>query len=346
MNRESRSGSIAWQFLMPLIVLSGLLIAYMAYWFLARGEILAWAENWVEAQNQAGYVIEYDRLRVGGFPLRFELIADGIDATAPPHEGGWSIRTDQLTASAMPYDLTNWVIDMSAPLDFESIYPDRRIRHFEASTARLNIGSGGQGTQRIGLIVDDLSISVLEGGAVPVQSIASLRIDSEIRDGDTLRVQSEITDLVFNRDGLDTPLIDAFGQTLDHIDADFSILRWPSLASNGDIANWGRDRGRLVIDSTRIDWGEANLTIDGDLGLDSAVQPEGHLSLYFVDPDAVIARLEMANLINRDNARAMRLLAQAAPRDDRGSALPLSLRRGGVYIGPLRLGDTGSLASN
>ncbi len=346
MNRESRSGSIAWQFLMPLIVLSGLLIAYMAYWFLARGEILAWAENWVEAQNQAGYVIEYDRLRVGGFPLRFELIADGIDATAPPHEGGWSIRTDQLTASAMPYDLTNWVIDMSAPLDFESIYPDRRIRHFEASTARLNIGSGGQGTQRIGLIVDDLSISVLEGGAVPVQSIASLRIDGEIRDGDTLRVQSEITDLVFNRDGLDTPLIDAFGQTVDHIDADFSILRWPSLASNGDIANWGRDRGRLVIDSTRIDWGEANLTIDGDLGLDSAVQPEGHLSLYFVDPDAVIARLETANLINRDNARAMRLLAQAAPRDDRGSALPLSLRRGGVYIGPLRLGHTGSLASN
>lgn len=60
----------------PISVFVVLIAAYTVYWFIARGEIEAGLDNWIETQRQLGVDISYAEKEVRGFPYRFALDVD------------------------------------------------------------------------------------------------------------------------------------------------------------------------------------------------------------------------------------------------------------------------------
>lgn len=343
---QTRRGAVRGRFLLVLLIVAGLLAAYTGYWFYARSRIIASTERWIADQNAAGYVITHERLGVGGYPYRFEVTIDRPHVEAPDMDGGWTADIERLTAHALPYDFTNWIVNLSTPVMIDWPRPERSLHRVEASLARISLSSGGGATQRLGIEIDDLNILTLEGEPRPVRSADRMRLVAQTTEDNELRIQAAFGGVRLNPEFGDGRLREAFGEDLALFRLGLTVRSWPSLARNGDAREWASDRGRMEIRETRVSWGDLDVSVAGDLGLDSALRPEGRLSLYFVDPALVASRLEEPGIISASDARALRLLAQAAPRDERGSALPLFLMNGGIFLGPIRLGDTGSLAGD
>tara|TARA_R110002096_G_scaffold34782_1_gene99159 strand:- start:647 stop:1684 length:1038 start_codon:yes stop_codon:yes gene_type:complete len=343
---DLRRGAIAWRVLMPILLIAGLIIAYTGYWFYVRGEIIEASEAWITEQADAGYVIRRERLDVGGFPFGFDVVLTAPSVHAPEGEGNWTAHAERLTAHALPYDFSRWVIDVSSPIMMEFDAPVQTTHRIETDRARLSLSGNGDTTQRIGVEIDGLNIRTLQGNPRPAQAVDALRMVAEITDGQTMHVEAAISGLDLNEEYDGSRIRDSFGYHVELARIDFSIDQWPELARDGDLREWSRADGEITIETFQLDWGDLDMSMDGEFGLDDALSPEGRMSLYLLDPALVSARLEESGIITADGARAVQLLAQAAPRDDRGSALPLSLRRGGIYLGPVRIGETGSLAAD
>ena len=60
----------------PISLFVVMIAAYTAYWFIARGEIEAGLDDWIETQRQLGVDISYTEKEVRGFPYRFTLNVD------------------------------------------------------------------------------------------------------------------------------------------------------------------------------------------------------------------------------------------------------------------------------
>ncbi|MEE2566338.1 DUF2125 domain-containing protein [Hyphobacterium marinum] len=345
MNRFKR-GAIGGRFLLLALIILGLFMAYTGYWFYARSQIIASTEAWIDEQGAAGYVITRERLNVGGFPYRFEVVIDRPHIEAPDTEGGWTADAERLTAHALPYDFSRWIVDVGTPIMVDWPTPVRSVHRVEATHARISLSGNGRSTQRLGVELDGLNILTLEGEPRPVRSAERMRLVAESNDDGIMQVRAAFGEIRLNPEFGDGRLREAFGEDVALAQLGLSIQHWPELARNGDAGEWARARGRMVILDTRLDWGDLDISAEGDITLDGQLRPEGRLSLYFLDPGLVADRLESSGVISADDARALRLLSQAAPRDERGSALPLLLRNGGIYLGPVRLGETGSLAEN
>ncbi len=328
------------RFLWPAIGVFVLIVLYTAYWLHAKSRIESEVGLWIAQQESAGYVIEQERLRVTGFPYRFQVELTAPQVRAPDSDGAWFARMDMLKAHALFYDFTHWIVEFDGPLWLEYGTAPATTLELDAELALISRVSNRLGeTIRIGAEFDELRITGHAGDAPDVQSIRKLILSGVVAEEDTLRIRLEATGISASPSAFTPDVQRAFGDTAALARVDLSVTYWASLARDADAAAWSRAGGRLHIAESALEWGPAHLSGVGEFMLDQTAQLDGRLSLHITDPDALADALVQAKLVPAENEQALRLAAMMAPRGPDGVALPFRVRDGGVYLGPVRLGD-------
>jgi len=93
-------------------------------------------------------------------------------------------------------------------------------------------------------------------------------------------------------------------------------------------------------------WGSAALGGEGSVGVDSVLRPEGRLSVIVEEPDSLVSALVSGGVVGTSDGEALRLALMMAPRRDEGVSLPFRFQQGGVFLGPVRIGDAQPLTGN
>lgn len=334
---QSRRGGIPGRFLVPFIGVIVLLIAYTAYWLYAQGQIRQSALAWIDLQRQSGYEIEHAPVRVGGYPFRFEVRIAEATVSTPETVEGWTLQGGRAVAVAMPYDFNHWIVEIHDPM---TVNFDRGGEYRIASEAtRFSIRSGQGGTQRLAVEIDDLGIETLSGPQAAIERVGHLRLISELTGEDTLDTQLAAGGVTIGDVALDDALVEELGTEIGLVRLDVSVTHWSDLAREARTDLWREADGHVEITESGIDWGSIAFQAEGSLSVDTAGYPDGRVSLFVLDPEALADVLVASGTVRGENENALRLLAQSAPRGDRGTAVPLTLRRGGVYLGPVRIGE-------
>jgi hypothetical protein len=330
------------RFAIPILAILFVLGLYSAYWVYARGQIVQYVEDWEAAQIEAGFTIEHSEIRVGGYPYRFAVSAENVVMRAPEIDGGWELELNSFEADAMPYDFSHWIISLGDTLRFRQ---DGQGLALMSESARFSVSGADGVTQRIGADVANLTIEGLGNSRAAVSSVGALRLSASTGESGNMAIRVQLDDVALVGDEIDPILLGSFGDQITRLQADFVITQWAALASSADLAAWSRAEGVYSLREFHIGWGRLNMDAEGEMGLDDALRPTGRISLNLVDPEAVVDAMIESGAISEENSGALRLVAQSAPRGDNGTAIPLSFRNGGVYFGPVRLGQVGSIAN-
>ena len=330
------------RFLLPVIGAIVLLALYTAYWFHSKSTIERQVGVWIERQESAGYAIEQERLRITGFPYRFQIELTAPQIRAPQSDGGWNARLDMLKAHALFYDFSHWIVEFDGPLWLEYGNGTPTTMELDAELALVSLVSNSMGeTIRIGAEFDDFRITPVSGVTPSIASIDKLLLSGIVAEDDTLRVRLEATGMSTSASAFTPDVLRAFGDTAELARIDLLVTHWATMANDADAGAWSRAGGQLQISESALEWGPAHLLGVGEFTLDRMAQPDGRLSLNITDPDALADALVQAKLVPAENEQALRLAAMMAPRGPDGVALPFRIRDGGVYLGPVRLGDIG-----
>lgn len=329
------------RFAIPILAILTVLGLYSAYWVYARGQIVQYVEDWRAAQIEAGFMIEHSAVRVGGFPYRFAVSAEDVVMRAPEIDGGWVLELNSFEADAMPYDFSHWIITMGDTLRFQQ---DGQGLALMSEGARFSVSGTDGVTQRIVANISNLTIEGLGNSQAVISSIGTVRLGAATGADGNMAIRVQLDEVALVGEEIDPVLIDSFGDRISLLRAHFVISQWAALASSADLAAWSRAEGVYSLREFHIAWGRLNMAAEGDMGLDEALRPTGRISLNLVDPEAVVDAMIESGAISEENSGALRLVAQTAPRGDNGTAIPLSFRNGGVYFGPVRLGQVGSIA--
>lgn len=334
---QSRRGGIPARFLLPFIGVIVLIVAYTAYWIYAQGQIRQSALAWIDLQRQSGYEIDHAPVRVGGYPFRFEVRIAEANVSTPEAVEGWTLETGRAVAVAMPYDFNHWIVEIHDPM---TVTFDAGGEYRLASEAtRFSIRSGQGGTQRLAVEIDDLGIETLSGPQAAIERIGHLRLISQLTDEDTLDTQLAAGAITIGDLALDEALVDELGTEISLVRLELSVTRWSDLAREARTDMWRDADGQIEITESGIDWGSVAFRAEGSLSIDPSGYPDGRVSLFVLDPEALADVLVASGTVRGENENTLRLLAQSAPRGERGTAVPLTLRSGGIYLGPVRIGE-------
>jgi len=334
---QSRRGGIPARFLIPFIGVILLVVAYTAYWLYAQGQIRQSVTAWIELQRQSGYEIEHAPVRVGGYPFRFEVrIADATVST-PDTVEGWTLEGGRTVAVAMPYDFNHWIVEIHDPMTVN--FDNGGAYRLATEATRFSIRSGRGGTQRLAVEIDDLGVETLSGPQAAIERVGHLRLISELTGEDTLDTQLAAGGITIGDVALDEALLEELGTEIGLVRLEISVTHWSDLARDARTDMWREAEGRVEISESGIDWGSIAFQAEGSLTVDAAGYPDGRVSLFVLDPEALADVLVASGTVRGENENALRLLAQSAPRSERGTAVPLTLRRGGVFLGPVRIAE-------
>ena len=322
--------------LIPFAALLGVIVLHAAYWTYAAGQIEQRALAWIEVQQAAGYTVEHQGVRVGGYPFRFSLQATAPSLTAPATEGGWTAGVERFAASAQFYDLNHWII---TPDGQGEIIADGQIYQLVADRARLSFRARDGATHRIGASIETLIVTGAEGQEPAVRAVEQLALSGFLDEADQLALRIQLSGVTLGGDVAEPGVSEAFGEEIALARMEVVVSRWSALARVADPEEWRRADGALIVNQAQLIWGPAELSGDGQIGLDADLLPEGRLSVVVTDPETLITALEGAGLVYDEQGEALRLAAIMAPRREGGIALPFRLREGGVFLGPARIGD-------
>lgn len=323
---------------LPFVGAGVLLAAYTIYWFIAAGRIEDEARAWIAGQEAAGYRIEHGGMRVGGWPFRLSLRVDAPDIAAPEGEGGWRARMDALAASALPYDLNHWILAFDGPAELTS---PNGTHVLDANDARLSVRSGTAGISHVGAELAGLVVNTREGDPAPLTRLGRMTLSGELAEDDRLDVKLELSEASLDPEALPESLAEAFGPFAERIRLDAALSDWAMLAATVDPYAWTETGGRADIRASQVLWGPARLEGSGEIGLDSQRRPQGRLSLRIFETEALVEALTGAGLISSDEATMLNAAARFAAQEDGGVALPFRLEDGGVFLGPVRVGEVG-----
>lgn len=317
-----------------------LLALYSAYWVFASFQLRRSVEDWIAAQESAGYTIEYDRLKIGGYPYRFQVRFDAPRIRAPQSDGGWYAHFASSRANALPYDLSHWILDIGGPVFLEDYTEPGGMIELNAEDARISLVYNRQGgTERVGAEVRALDIVTHAGQAPDVRSVDLMLLSGLVEDDDRLRLRLETQGVTAAPGVLEPDIARTFGETASMARIDLEVTQWSTLARGANALAWRDAGGVLHIAESELEWGPARLSGSGDFTIDSLSRPDGRLSLRVADPDSLADALVESGMVPRENEQALRLAAMLAPRGPEGVSLPFRIHDGAIYLGPVRLGS-------
>lgn len=307
-------------------------IGWSGYWFVGARAVGHNTAAWFTSQPDA----EYEALTLRGFPNRFDLTVTGPQLAEPVRGLGWSAPFLQVFAlSYRPHHVI-------------AVWPHEQSLHLPGETVML-----GSADLRASLVVspdDNLALdraTLVGNGLRLVSDLGWSARAEELRAA--LRRNGESThshDFAVELTGLAPELglmalLDPSGQLPARID----MLRL-DLTTELDrpldrhAAQHPPQLTGFVLHEARLDWGETRLRLAGAVQIDRLGLASGGLTLTAEGWEALTAGLEASGLLDARTAAWLNLgLAGLEPTEEGAVEMPLTLRNGVLWFGPMALAE-------
>jgi hypothetical protein len=320
--------------LISCLVLAALVFAGVSgVWLWSSARLQAGLEDWSAEQRARGYQVDYQGPRMGGYPLGLTARIEQPTVAAP---NGWRWQGPPLEGEATLWD--PFTIDLNFP-GRHVIRRAKRTAELTAADARAKILLSADGR----LSQATAALSTLTFSQAKIGKMAAETLSAQVRDlsgeEDGARPRSrylvEVTGLVLPKRAR-VPL----DQRIERASLEVVLVgRIPSGARREALHRWRAAGGKLEIEALTLVWGDLSMSGQGTLVLDDSLRPEGRISTRVRGLPETLDRLAKAGAINRGAAAAIKfaLLALAGVGANGEMLVPVTLRDGSLYLGPVRL---------
>jgi hypothetical protein len=314
---------------------------YTAFWWVAAGKIEDIATAWRGTATAQGIDATWQKIRVTGYPLAFELdLSDVVlkdNATSPPSE----LRAPLLSATIRPWNFhAAW---FAAPDGFSALLgPDTaplvRLSAERASGAAARDGDGSTTiwlslyqTKATAPAVATLGARVAHGWVILPPNPPATHQDPG------LAIAMDARDLVL-------PAAPAgFKPGIDDVGFGLTLMgAFPTGSPHQAAVAWRDSGGTVELNHLHLRWGEMEIEGSGTLALDNDLQPIGGFSGEVFGFDQLLSTLVASGKVKAGDARVARLalamLAKAGPDGRPEISTSLTIQNGQMYLGPAKLG--------
>ncbi|MCI5085422.1 MAG: DUF2125 domain-containing protein [Rhodovulum sp.] len=301
-----------------------LALLWAGYWFVAARGLDKALNAGIEAQRAAGWTIAYDDLSVSGFPNRLDTTLTAPTITAPTGDFGWSAPFFQvLTLSYRPnHIIAVWPETQTLTLpDLGKV----TVLNTDMRASAVVRAEGDLTLDRANLVAEQIAARFETGDRIAADKVLlALRATEEPT---TYDVAVDATGLSAADHVITATKVNArigLSQPLNR----FALAPLPHAT-------------RVDLDNARIEWGETVVTATGGFDIDLDGYATGALTLGITNWRAALSMAQDMGAMRpadvQQATRVLRLLA-ASDGDDTTLDVPLSLRGGQVWLGPINLG--------
>ena len=318
-----------------LLAIGGLVILGLlatAYWHWAAAQILTGLENWRQQQIARGFVVDFGKVDLTGYPFSLDLSLSAPAISAPD---GRYWQGPALEGNAVLWDPFTINADVSGTHrfggfdhggEFTGLAKQASLRahlswrgtlnHAETSAANIELLYRNAHLLRIG------SLDAVVGPLRPAEGdqLQELDFDGAARD------------ILLPENG-DTP----FGNFVESLSLE-ATLRGPLPATHARRALpiWRDAGGEAIVHSADIVWGPLNLHAKGGAKLDAFLRPEGQFGTRISGLSEVLNRLVERGQIKPAQAGMLSFaLLSLGGGDARNIAVPISMKDGLLSAGPV-----------
>ena len=292
---------------LPALLIAG----YVGWWYYLEGQLRGFVTAWIEDQRAQGVEVRHGEITSGGFPfsVHADLPAPSITAFAGQDMLSWQGET--LRISFPPWDFLAYRFDSPGEHLVAMVGVDSLAKwsiDAGSATGSWTIGSGGAG----GLQLDLRDVAVVDALGQQL-SLAALAASVSVASEDAPADQPRITataDLAAL--ALPEAMTAPFPPVIERVSTRLSLFA-PIVPSSLPLLNLVlRDYGgRIVVDSSMLEWGELAIETEGELSVDGANYLTGRFPTRIAGYEDTIARLQQAGVVDGLGAAGLGAVAGA-----------------------------------
>lgn len=311
-----------------IITVMTVLVLFCAYWALGRNVMIKTVRTQIADKQAQGYKIVHKGLSIGGFPLKFRARLSEPDIASPrSYDKAWSIKAKDLHMQALTLNPFRWTISHHGEARIDMRGPKGERWLFDARPFNIDmttrIGLNGE-LKTINIVGSKLKTQAVIGTLPPIIAIDKGQINAEPTSTD-MRYSLGLENIYLEKETL-KDFQKIFGPRIESLKGSALAIGLTSL-QEGTIQTW-KQSGQITSEGWEMSWGGTvfqggfNLTYT-DLGLN------GIIRINVDDINALISRLEDADIFNSGQARNAKLAAVLLPVNPNGQKeITLTLREG------------------
>ncbi len=355
----------------PLVVLVVLIGGYTIYWHSLKQDVLDGVAEWADDRRADGMIVTYDRAVVTGFPLDLNLDIHTLTIADPQHPNEWSWTGDHVDVALNPFQLTR--VNAHFLGDHQFTYVDRQqtdksLRNeilSEADNARLALTLGRNKVKQIYSEIDGWRGQFRAAGSDQFLPVTAekyrMQIETTPQDTNGPLVTAEENTLetqtmLLQLETLTLPAgtFPPLGDVIGLVEAKTQLRNLPADFQRADdrddaLRRWAEKDGSFDIEALHMLWGDLDLTAEGEISLDRRYRPQGAITTLAGGYNDVIDGLTEQGQLDETLASiiksALNLIALTG-KDEKGRLhIPLDMRGGMLYLGPIKLTDLPPLVS-
>ena len=326
------------RFMLGIVTIGAAL--WSGYWFVGQNGVQAGFESWFEARRSEGWAAEYSALETQGFPNRFDTSFTDLVLADPDTGLAW--ETPLLQLLALSYK-PNHVIAVFANEQLLAT-PQEKYR-LASDDMRASIVTGADvrlPLERTTLTASKLAITPESTGDGTKVSAIRLAAERLVTGQPTYRFG-------LAADGLSPALdwrvqLDPAGRlpdTFDALTADFKVT-FDKAWDRSAIEDARPQPRRINIKLAEARWGRLELSIAGDVDIDTAGLPEGEIVIKARNWRDILKMAVSSGTLTEGFASTLEsglsLISQMAGNPETLD-VPLTFSSGRVRLGPVPLGQ-------
>jgi hypothetical protein len=340
-----------WAIYWPAIGVAVLLALYTAYWFVASGKVREGIENF--AATPQDVVASWSELSMGGYPYRISANFEHPKLIAPNTPEAWEWNADALEADLLPYNLQHIVLKVEGAqtLRYRDV-SNGNAQHLLKLNAEGSWASYGvEENAPLGRLAIDIKKAIGQLDARENYSAERLQLHlrpvpeetgapaTGTRDYD-LALQGEALILDPSRASA------ALGPNIALFVAQTRARKVP-VANRASfvelLKTWRAAEGTLAVSDLTLKWGALDMTARGELHLDEEARFAGRLDAVFTKYEDLLKALVTAGVVTEQQAKiasvGLSFFSQFQGSKQGAVKLPLVMRNGTLFLGPLPIGQ-------
>ena len=290
-----------------------------------------------------GYVLKYSSVERSGYPFRLEWLLQDVSVQAEAADSDGEQPAARGTAETIQFSANLW-----SPQRLAYQVGGRHVWVIDSRgqaglievTIEQTTGTVRPQDSAPGWFLDaDLAeiVAQSEMPSAPPLLIGAANAEMRMpRSMDAMAVNLRVHDVTLPRD-------DGLGRAVQEAAMRAIIDPLPRGFEAEDLQAWQGAGGSVSIEDANLKFGPVEGSAGGVVGLDESLRGRGNVTLRLREPKKLIAAGVDAGWIQGQQQQMLNLaMGLFSRRSESGKpevSLPLSLREGGLWIGPLRLMD-------
>jgi hypothetical protein len=353
-----------------LVVVVAVIGGWIGFWKYAADKAEAALDGWRAREAKAGRIYNCGSQSTGGFPFRFEVVCDAASAEFRSNQPPVEVKAGSILVVAQVYQPNLLISEIQGPLTIADLGQAPKI------IANWKLGqSSVRGTprapERVSMVFDEPVVNLVSGGS-ETNLLRAQRVELHGRIAEGSAFDNPVVEVVLRLAQASAPAINP--AAAQPVDAEiFGVMR-----GLGDFSPkpW-HDRfrelqqrgGRIDVTQARVAQGETLAVGSGSLAIDANGQLDGQLDVTVAGLEPFLTSIgaqqaiqkspnmdKVAGMLNRlspglgDVAReqaganlstGINMLGKPSTLEGRRAVtLPLRLKDGTAYLGPIPLGPT------